>query len=66
MNILTCCKFCHKEGIEREADYIAGQHTGGDIDIPATWVPVCSMHFKGWFEGLTVKERLPCFKLKDD
>ncbi len=57
-----CCKFClNWESKYVSATRIAPQHTGGDEDIPATWVPVCEEHYKDWDEGVADDDTLPSY-----
>ncbi len=66
MNELTmACKFCLDWSNEvRPAEVVAGQYTGGDDDLPATWVPVCGYHFVSWFDE--VDNPLPYFNIARD
>lgn len=61
------CGFCwnnHEEATP--ATFVAPQHTGGDTDKPAAWVPVCDMHFEDWYEDIDREDRLPAFRLVPD
>lgn len=55
-----------------KASFIAPQHTGGDTDEPATWIPVCAQVMHKWYENLQndfrpieIDDRLPNFSIKD-
>lgn len=48
------CEICREPSIA-----LAPRHTGGDVDVPAHWVPVCQRHLDTWFEDVTPDERLP-------
>lgn len=53
------CPFCAQLGNDVQCIALAPQHTGGDVDVAATWVPVCADHLDGWFDDVTDDERLP-------
>jgi hypothetical protein len=54
------CWFCGNPSVA-----LAGRHSGGDVDVPAHWLPVCDKHLEGWFDDLpTDEERLPILKLE--
>jgi hypothetical protein len=55
-----CCEFCDEP---TRATMLAPQHTGGDVDRPAHWVPVCDEHFANWYADVGEDERLPVFVL---
>lgn len=59
MDPRLCCHF-HRD---RPATYVAAQHTGGDEDRPATWVPICDEHVATWYEDVPADEWLPIFPL---
>lgn len=48
------CEICREPSIA-----LAPRHTGGDVDVPAHWVPVCQSHLDRWFDDVTPDERLP-------
>lgn len=48
------CWFCGEASVA-----IAPRHTGGDIDVPCHYVPVCQSHLDGWHADLPEDERLP-------
>lgn len=61
------CMFCWtNHGSPEPATVVAPQHTGGDTDKPAAWVPVCDTHFENWYDDVDADERLPAFRLVPD
>jgi len=63
---LTYCRSCFKiedENTHHVAVFIAPQHTRGDIDQPATWIPVCENIMKNWYNEVPFKKRLPYFRI---
>lgn len=59
------CYFCwHTHEEATPATTLAPQHTGGNLEEPAEWRPVCDMHFDGWYDD--VDEPLPAFRLVPD
>lgn len=58
----VCCQFCFKHGSKLvTATRIAPQHSGGDEDRPATWVPVCDPHHEHWYDDIDEERILPTF-----
>jgi hypothetical protein len=61
------CKFCFVNGgTVVMASRIAPQHSGGDEDKPAGWVPVCEAHYSDWYEEIDRDDRLPSFMVAAD
>lgn len=48
------CWFCATPSVA-----LAPRHTGGDLDLPSHWLPVCQDHLAVWFEEVPEDERLP-------
>lgn len=58
------CRPCHdvrKQNVK--ALYLMPQHVGGDINVPAVWVPVCELHHAAWYYEIPESERLPEFMI---
>lgn len=48
----------------KPATHVAPRHSGGDVDVPAHWLPVCADHAEAWFHRTPEDERLPLFSLE--
>lgn len=48
------CWFCGTQAIA-----IAPRHSGGDVDVPAHWLPVCQRHRDQWQNETDAAEIMP-------
>lgn len=48
------CWFCGEPSIA-----VAPRHTGGDIDLPCHFIPVCVEHAAGWYDDVPSGDELP-------
>jgi hypothetical protein len=48
-DVAVVCLFCHQNGEEFPAAYLAPQRS--ELSGPWDFVPVCSMHASGWWDG---------------
>lgn len=48
------CWFCGDPSVA-----IAPRHSGGDLDVPAHWLPVCEHHCEHWHDEVDAAERMP-------
>lgn len=48
------CWFCGQESVA-----LAPRHSGGDVNLPSHWLPICEDHIKGWKDEEDMGDGLP-------